>query len=475
MGLLDRIKNAGSVLFGSSFEGANNSQRRGRVPGASPTDFKHEFEGGTRLEIVKRSRYLMKNSGLPREHRDLNVLYSVGDGLSPQAHTESREWNREAEAYFAEWSRRADVTERFSFSDIQKLASKSIDTDGELFVVKTRNNRTKEPRLQLIETHRVGNFMERDENNWVDGIRLDVAGRPTAIRVLRDTGNTRSIPYSAVMHLFEAESPSAYRHPPMFAHSVNHMLDETELIALEKHAVKDNSDISRVLKTDKGRLDNSGDFSATGGTDTETTDPRALQKILGGKLVAVQPHESIESYNSNRPSPTFTGFLEHLRRDSSLGSLPYEFVVDPSGATGPAVRMVVAKAQRRFKARTDLIANKLVKPTWFYVVGAAIDNGILPSIKSWSNISVGGLRDITVDAGRDSESNRRDVQMGLKLPSTSYAEQGDDFIDAMEAKAHLIQSVRDIAKAHDIDPELLFNFSTEKNNSGSATTPPSAK
>lgn len=484
MKLRERFRKAGDLIFGnSSYDAANYSPRRSRVPGSSPSDFKHDFQGGTRLEIVQRSRYLMKNSGLPREVRDLNILYAVGpEGLCPVPHlVEDSGWVNDAKQYFNQWALKADVTERFTFTEIQKLCSAAIDTDGEIFPVKTRSRATGEPRLQLIETHRVGNFLDHGskDERWVDGIRVDAAGKPIAIKVLLDNGKTRNIPWGYVMHLFDPESPSAYRHPPTLTHSVNHLLDEIELLALEKHAVKDNADIARVLKTEGGNLDDSGDFSVTGGSDAapDGTDPKALQKIVGGKLVSIHPHESIEAYESNRPSPTFTGFLDHLRRDSALGALPYEFAVDPSDSTGPAIRMIVAKAQRRFRQRTELITNRLVRPTWFYVIGTAIDNGELPAIKNWSKVRVTPPKDITVDAGRDSEANRRDVQMGLKLPTTSYEEQGEDFLESMESKAKLIKAVDRIAEDFDVDPKQLFDFMVSSDNGtgdkGSAGTPPS--
>ena len=105
---------------GSSFDAATRSPRRSQVPGASPTDFKHEFSGGSRLEIVKRSRYLMKNAGLPREVRDLNVMYGVGpEGVWPYPLVDSREWAKDALAHFKEWGTRScDITERFSFPEI---------------------------------------------------------------------------------------------------------------------------------------------------------------------------------------------------------------------------------------------------------------------------------------------------------------------------------------------------------------------
>ena len=470
----ERLKKAGSLIFGqSSFDSANHSNRRSRIPGSSPADFKHEFQGGTRLEIVKRSRYLAKNSGLPREVRDLNVLYGVGpDGLWPNPHlVESSDWRRDAMDYFRQWAMKADVTERFSFVDVQKLCSAAIDVDGEIFPVKTRSRSTGACRLQLIETHRVGNWLDNNtkDQTWVDGIRVDSVGRPTHIKVLLENGKTRNIPYSYVMHLFSPESPSAYRHPPTLTHSINHMLDEIELLALEKHAVKDNADVSRILKTDKGTLDDSGDFSVTGGTDDveEGTNPKALQQIVGGKVVSIYTHEDLQPYESKRPSPTFTGFLEHLRRDSSLGAMPYEFAVDPSGSTGPAIRMIIAKAQRRFRQRTELLADRLVRPTWFYVIGDAIDRGELPPIKNWAKVKVTPPRAITVDAGRDSEANRRDVASSLKLPTTSYEEQGDDFLESMESKANLIKAVDEIAEKTGVSREELFDFTASFGGSAS--------
>ena len=480
----ERLRKAGHFIFGnSSYDAANYSPRRSRVPGSSPTDFKHDFQGGTRLEVVQRSRYLMKNSGLPRELRDLNILYGIGpEGLWPTPHlVEDSGWTADAKEYFRQWALKADVTERFSFVEIQKLCSAAIDTDGEIFPIKTRNRATGECRLQLLETHRVGNFLDNGskDERWVDGIRVDAAGKPIAIKVLLDNGKTRNIPWSYVMHLFDPESPSAYRHAPTLTHSVNHLLDEIELLALEKHAVKDNADIARVLKTEGGSLDDSGDFSVTGGSDDvpDGTDPKALQKIVGGKIVAIHPHEDISAYESNRPSPTFTGFLDHLRRDSSLGAVPYEFAVNPSDSTGPAIRMIVAKAQRRFRQRTEIITNRLVRPTWFYVIGTAIDRGELPAIKHWSKVRVTPPKDITVDSGRDSEANRRDVRMGLKLPTDSYEEQGQDFLESMETKAKLIKAVEEIAEREGVDPNQLFDFMVTadgKAKQGSSGTAPSA-
>ena len=58
-----------------------------------------------------------------------------------------------------------------------------------------------------------------------------------------------------------------------------------ELLALEKHAVKDNADVARELKTPRAEIDDNGDSvvgSAAGSNDP--SDPITWQRIVGSKL-----------------------------------------------------------------------------------------------------------------------------------------------------------------------------------------------
>jgi capsid protein len=382
------------------------------------------------------------------------AIYSVGDGIRPQAQSPDAEWNRKAEEYFARWSARAEITRRFSFEECQGLVCKGIDVDGEYFVHRTRG-RDGEPAIQLIESHRVTNGPGKVET--IDGIGLDPFGVPIFYRVLLDDGQTRDLPAAHVFHVFEADSASAVRHAPTLQHSINHILDEMELLALEKHAVKDNADVARVLKTQRGELDENGDFAVnTEAHDGKPSDPSLLQKIIGGKLVALRPDESLDSFQSNRPSPTFTGFLEHLRRDSSLGMIPYEFAADSSKVGGAGVRLVVAKADRRFSARQTTLITRLIKPVWFYVIGDAIRRGLLPKAEAWWKISCVTPRRITVDAGREAQQNRADVEMGLKTISDHYQELGADFGEEIERRARDAQMILETAKKYGIPASMLW-------------------
>ena len=349
--------------WSSVYESANASPRRGTVPGPAPRDAKRDLTPQIHRELVRRSRYLAKNSGFVREMVNNMAIYSTGDGIRPQAQSDDVSWNRQAEAYFRAWSTRCEITGRFSFEEVQSLVCRGMDVDGEYFIHLTRN-RLGIAALQLIESHRIGEGNTAMQS--FHGITLDAWGAPISYRVLEDQ-SARELPAQSVLHVFEPEQATAVRNAPTIQHSINHILDEMELLSLEKHAVKDNCDVTRVLKTESGDLGDDSDFAIEGGQaeQAEASDPTSLQRITGGKLVALKTNESLDSFESKRPSPTFTGFLEHLRRDAALGVLPYEFAADSSKVGGAGVRLVVAKADRRFSYRQMILIQRFIKPVWF--------------------------------------------------------------------------------------------------------------
>jgi capsid protein len=440
--------------WGSPYESVNWSPRRGNVPGASPTDARNELTPGVRTELVRKSRYMHKNSGFVRELVANMAIYSTGDGIRVQAQSPDPVWNRTAEAYFAMWSPRCEVTRRFSFEECQALVCRGMDIDGEYFIHKTRDTQG-EPRIQLIESHRVGDQFGSQET--IDGVGLDAWGAPVFYRTLEDNSKHRDLPAASVLHIHEPEWAGGVRSHPTIQHSINHVLDEMELLALEKHAVKDNADVARILKTARGEIDDNGDFVVGGAAGvSESSDPVSLQRIVGGKLVALRPDESLDSFQSNRPSPTFTGFLEHLRRDSALGMIPFEFAADSSKVGGAGVRLIVAKADRRFSFRQMILESRLIKPVWAYVIGDAIARGFLPPVPGWWKICTVPPKRVTVDAGREAQQNRADVEMGLKTLSDHFNEQGADFGEEIERRASDAKLILDTAAKHGVPVDMLW-------------------
>ncbi len=108
---------------GAGYEAARYNGRRSFLWLSPAQDQRRDLTPAKRAELVKKLRWGERNSGLVRQMVGDLVTYTVGDGIRPQAHTEDPAWNATAEAYFAEKSRRIDITGRYSFNDLLRIAS----------------------------------------------------------------------------------------------------------------------------------------------------------------------------------------------------------------------------------------------------------------------------------------------------------------------------------------------------------------
>ena len=222
--------------------------------------------------------------------------------------------------------------------------------------------------------------------------------------------------------------------------------------------MKDNAGISRVIRNERGDPSETGDFQVATETDPAEpgTDPKAVQEILGGKVVGLKTGETMDAHQPNRPSPVFTGFLEHLKRDSSAGVLPYEFVMDSSKVGGAGVRLIVAKADRRFSYRQLILIQRFLLPVWGYVIGDAIERGELTPMLGWTRVAWTTPRRITVDAGREAQQNRADVEAGLKTLADHFAELGMDFEEELETRAQNAKSILEAAVRYGVPVDMLW-------------------
>lgn len=136
--------------------------------------------------------------------------------------------------------------------------------------------------------------------------------------------------------------------------------------------------------------------------------------------------------------------------------LPFEFTADSSKIGGAGVRLVVAKADRRFSFRQMILIQRFIRPVWFYVIGDAIARGELEAVPNWWRISCVTPRRVTTDAGREAQQNRADVEMGLKTISDHYEELGADFGEEIERRARDIKMILEAAERHGVPVELLW-------------------
>jgi capsid protein len=430
----------------------NYSTTRAQLYAPVAQDQRRDLSPRDRVEMMRRTRWGDRNSGMVRQILGDLTQYTIGDGIRPQSHCKNAKLY---EQYFYDWSRKCDITNRFSFSQAQSILLRSAARDGDSFAIKVRNA-SGSPKLQLVEAHRVGNPLppEKDPSGMHDGMLFGAYGELVGFNVYRSDGTSRQVLATAMMQIVDMEYASGARGVPILAASWNDIQDEMEILNLEKIGVKASSDISLVLNKKEGVIDDNmatelGAYAPSNGLGNMATQ-------MGGKILALDVGENLTSLQSNRPSPTFTGFLKAIQQDISRGILPYSFVTDSSGNTGPGLRLDIAKADRTFQKWQNLIIEQLCIPSWGYVIGDAIANGDLPDDPEWNKVSWTTPKRVTVDAGRDSASERADFELGLLSASEIYAQRGLEFRSEMAKRAEDMAFIINLAKQSGIPIEMLY-------------------
>jgi capsid protein len=466
MSLIDRARMAVSNFlkpkaYQGSFESARYSIARTRVDAPPPADFRSEMNESTRLELVRLSRWLEKNNGFYKQIIRDTAIYAVGDGIWLQSVGGDGEWQSLVEAEWAQECESPEVTGRFSMLESLYIISETIDRDGEIFILKTSRNG--KPKFQIIETHRVRTPDKLlGTRGLSDGILYDNYGKPLYYYVTQADGSYYRAKASAMMHIYTAEHASAGRAYPPHQHAINNLRDEIDLLSMEKIAAKDNSRVSRILQT----ADTSPDIGDVGfGSPTNKpitqTQPEVISRALGGVTAVLNPNEKLVEHTPARPTAAFNGFIEHLRRDSVMGGLPYEFVADPNKLGGAASRLVVAKAGRYVAHRQNILIKRFLSPYFQYWLGMKIDKKEIPSAVNWWRHEWQVSKPVTVDNGRDAVNARADLQMGIRTPQDIFQENGMNFERALLQKAQALAYRDRVAKAFNLEPERLLSLKTQ--------------
>lgn len=443
-----------------AWESARQSVHRTRVDAPNPTDFRLELTDSVRREMVRLSRWLEKNNGLFRQIISDTAIYTIGDGIMMQANGGDFDWQSLVEAEWDQECESPEVTGRFSLLESLYIICEALDRDGEIFIIKAKRNGI--PKFQLVETHRVETPHSMVHDSTInDGIKYNKYGVPVAYYVKQTDGGYTAVPASAMMHVYNPTHASASRAYPPHQHAITNLRDEMDLLAMEKVAAKDNARISRILKTNDLGPDNGDIGLGVPNNSTTPTNTTEMNRILGGVTAVLQPNEELIAHQPARPTTAFTGFIEHLRRDSCLGSLPFEFLADPTRAGGASVRLVVAKAGRYFSHRQNIIIKRFLNPYFQYWLGTKINRGDLPSARNWWKVEWMTPRSVTVDAGRDAVSDRADLEMGRTTIEDDFAARGYQYEKTMRKRAKNFLFLEKLAKDTGLDRNDLFRFSPQ--------------
>ncbi|MEM6885883.1 MAG: phage portal protein [Verrucomicrobiota bacterium] len=401
-----------------------------------PTDSRKELTRGSRLEMIRKSRWLYNNFGIAARAVDAPSGYAVQGGIMPQPRTGNRDWNEMILHRFIDtvgttpWA--FDAAGQVNFFEGQKAVPRHALLDGELFAQPIRSA-SGAGMMRFIPSEFIGSprgqyGMGKEEKGWSDGVQLDRMSRPRKYRVLKDpSGDEYQDVAAADLWCFSRRKRlGAARVPTALAHAVNHLHDMTEIVDATKGSFKLASQIAFVIYTDAPGGLNMGPVipgSTAAAGETEADSPLRIDQIQQGTMIPqLKPHEKLQEFKNTHPGDSFDPMMNYLARDISWGiGLSPEVLWNIAGATGANNRFVLADAQVFFEELQQMVINQYCRPFWkFWVWGEIQADRVSYPGEDWFRCDWIPPRQPTVDFGRDSKARSELVDAG-RLSESRYA------------------------------------------------------
>jgi capsid protein len=457
---------------GAGWSGSQFSRERSFLPGGI-ADARTELTEFTRTELMRKARWFKKNVGMVRGVAKSIVDLSVGDGIFRIPTTRDDAWNEQAWEWFVQWSKIGDVSARLTFGESQRMRVWHKFWDGELYTLNVQA-KTGWPMFQLIRAHNCGNFEVSADQGWHEGIKLGDALRPEAYRFRLKGDRFVTVPASQITHSYMLEDCDGVHGMTALQYCCNEIHDIVDMLLLEKGSAKDNARVSRVIKTESGEDEegNSNHFDDDDDTDATDADDRGLplEKVFGNEIVRLRTGESLESFASAKPSPSFTGFLDYIGRGVTAGAgFPYEYSWNPAGINSGAMRAVLDKVK---SAIVDWRSNEIQDsiPVANFALARAMELGDLPFHPQWYQAEwIGGAPDPTIDKGRDGREDRENIKAALDTFKLYWARQGKWWKTMLEQKGIEAAYIDEVAKKYGVSPDRIHQLAV--NNSGQEGPP----
>lgn len=408
----------------------------------------------------------------------------IGKGLVPQSvctpettgmsTEECAEWNRQAEAWFAEWSETiADATRYGTFFDLQRIVARSMMGDGETIghlVTKGRDIA-----CELIDPDRLESPNYVDTDKIRGGVEIDQFAAPVRYHVLPQhpsdlmLGAVRTtVPvaiqardgaYSIVQHVFRRDRPGQTRGVPWLAAALPYSKHVHEYLNSEMIAARANSAVAMFVRRP---APTGADFDIQGGSGGDES--HFLQTLKAGTIEYLEEGEEIQPFMPNRPGTQFDSFVTRMLRAiwASQG-LAYELVAkDFGGMNYSSARSMLLECRRGFDGARQMIIRQFCRPWWGNVIRNGIALGRLPAPRQfvvnpqpflaarWIAPSYGW-----VDPVKEIQASSEAIAANLSTPYDEAARAGSDAEQVLRDRARFLQLAGQIETEFGLDKGAL--------------------
>jgi hypothetical protein len=346
------------ALENNWYEATRPSVARSFIP-YYPQDPVKDLDRFTRLELIKKARYLYKNSPLIRGLIERIVTLTVGIGFTPVFKSSNREWNKRAKAVWKKKSRNVNLGPRASMLQYQRAVGRARFLDGMCASIKTEESEVSfEPRVQGIEAERITSAKQQKRpggKDPIDGFNVNSQGTILSVNI---KGAEQPYPAEFVTLHYTPKRLGAYHDETILAAAINTAQDVDDILALEKDCVKDASSKKDIIETPTGQLDaeslrllryaqpGAGQPALFNLPKDDVAHDDYYRVRLGAQPVILKKGHKYTPYEPKRPGSAWQGFMDFLASTICLQTGWPPSVILPILLSGTDVRRDLDIAQR---------------------------------------------------------------------------------------------------------------------------------
>ncbi len=418
---------------------------------ASWTSFMRNINDDIRFELSilrARSNDLAQNDPLAKKYLTLveeNIVGPNGFYLQSKAQDSlglDIQANAAIEKAYKEWCDKfCDVSGRLSFSEIQRLISKSVARDGEILVRHIIDDSNKFGyQVQLISADRLADINKEFDGNSkiISGVEFDKFGRRLKYHLYEDKclpgAKAITIPASEITHIFVQDYPEQVRGIPWMASSMTRMNILKKYIEFALVASAIGASTMGFYKTPDG------DGSPLADDLDEESDEEAelYSEVTAGKFGILPPGVDFEKFDPNYPHQMFDEFTKTISRWISSGlNVSYNLLCnDLEGVSFSSIRSSVLEERNHWTSLQNTFINQMMIPIYEkWLTTALLKNAILlpngsplPALKKdkFLNYNFLGRRWDWVDPRNDAEAKVVLIRNKLASPYSIVSEMGGD-------------------------------------------------
>jgi lambda family phage portal protein len=462
-------RRAASRYIARQFTGADLDRLRGRRSYTSQGPVTENT--AARPTLLHVARDLDRNNSFA--HGAFNSLIDnvVGRGISLEARVAFRtgrlreKVNREIEAAWTEWSKKADLHRIHSYAELQRLCDRELWVAGEVLIIRTESRGAGIPlALEIADSERLAalDSDEKNGNEIVQGVEYTATGAIVAYHVYpRHPSDSRAvtqaerIPAERVIHLYRLTRPNQVRGISRVASVARNFEALGQYMDHEMTRARIAASFAMMIK--RGGLGLAPKFPSPGASaDTTDANDNTLAHLEGGMIFTGGPNDSIEGTGPATTTTAFEQFVTVNLRAIAVGlNMSYELLArDYTKTNFSSARQSDLQDRRHWSPRQQYLNDHLNDRIFQWFVDSAIVAGVQPFPQFYGFTGRYGSTGIDhgwitppreyVDPTKEQDADERAVASGFTNIAKIAAKHGTDVHENLRINSQIAEEADEL-------------------------------